>query len=86
MYVRNSGQKLLLMHIMPNVTVLNQFEIIFGPISFENELLSFIVFKQQNIISMDHIGLTDPQTLMFSKLFLANMNILRDYWPFKMII
>ena len=35
---------------------------------------------------MDHIGLVDPQTLMFSKLFSANMNILRAYWPFKMII
>ena len=38
------------------------------------------------LFSVLPIGLIDPQTLMFSKLFLTNMNILRDYWPFKMIL
>ena len=46
--------------IMPNVTVLNQFHLIFGPISFENELLSFIVLAAKHHIHRSYWSHRSP--------------------------
>ena len=54
--------------IMPNVTVLNQFDIIFGPISFENELLSFIVLAEKHHIHRSYWSHKSPNIDVFKTL------------------
>ena len=54
--------------IMPNVTVLNQFDIIFGPISFENELLSFIVLAAKHHIHRSYWSHRSPNIDVFKTL------------------
>ena len=53
---------------MPNITVLNQFDIIFGPISFENELLSFIVLAAKHHIHGSYWSHRSPNIDVFKTL------------------
>ena len=53
---------------MPNITILNQFDIIFGPISFENELLSFIVLAAKHHIRGSYWSHRSPNIDVFETL------------------
>ena len=54
--------------IMPNVIVLNQFDIIFGPIIFENELSSFIVLAAKHHIHGSYWSRRSPNIDVFKTL------------------
>ena len=53
---------------MPNVTVLNQLNIIFGPISIEKESLSFIVLAAKHHIHGSHWSHRSPNIDVFKTL------------------
>ena len=57
--------------IKPNVTIVNQFDIHFGPFCFQNELLSFIVLAAKRHIHGSYWSRRSQYIYMFLKLLLA---------------